>query len=146
MLISKADLLENADFIIDALADNEPGTGNNNNNNAAKRKTATSDSAIAEAVSWALGCTPLARTTPTPIYSIDLPSNTDPDTGEPALLGEGQRRLTWGKGALPANAIWSITPSAVIALGLVKLPSVKAKYNLFLVDIGLPMVSYQAGV
>ena len=100
-------------MILDALTDNEVG---------AKRNRY--DSAIAESVSWTLSCTPQGSDDKTHILSIDLPSNTDPDTGYAS-----------------AGAIWSINPKAVTALGLVKAPSATAKYDIYLVDIGLPLVS-----
>lgn len=64
------DLPEHADVIVDALCDNELG---------AKRNRY--DSAIAESVSWTLSCAPQGSDDKTHILSIDLPSNTDPDTG-----------------------------------------------------------------
>ncbi|KAK9896000.1 YjeF N-terminal domain-like protein [Cystobasidium minutum MCA 4210] len=116
---SAEDLPDHADIILDALSDNEIG---------AKRNRY--DSSIAEAVSWTLSCTPRASDNKTNILSIDLPSNTDPDTGYPST-----------------GAIWSINPKAVISLGLVKAPSATAKYDLFLVDIGLPFSAIdRAGV
>lgn len=66
------DLPENADIILDALSDNETG---------AKRNRY--DTAIAESISWTLSCTPMGSDHKTHILSIDLPSNTDPDTGMP---------------------------------------------------------------
>ena len=106
------DLPENADLIIDAVLDNDIGT-----------KKSKYDSSVAEAVFWAETCTPARRKATSPIISIDLPSNTDPDTGE-CFRG----------------ATWSITPTSVISLGLVKAASVIGRYSLFLVDIGLPLV------
>lgn len=76
------DLPDHADIIIDALIDNEIG---------AKRNRY--DSAIAETVSWTLSCTPANSDVKTPIISIDLPSNTDPDTGERYLLQDWDRTL-----------------------------------------------------
>lgn len=108
-------------MIVDALTDNDTGTS---------KTRSRYDPAIAEAVSWALGTSPLARTTAAPIYSIDLPSNTDPDSGLPVT-----------------GAIWSITPAAVIALGLAKAPSVAGRYALHLIDIGISLAAIErAGV
>lgn len=118
---SPDNLPENADVIVDALTDNDTGTS---------KTRSRYDPAIAEAVSWALGTSPLARTTAAPIYSIDLPSNTDPDSGLPVT-----------------GAIWSITPAAVIALGLAKAPSVAGRYALHLIDIGISLAAIErAGV
>ena len=107
-------LPEKTDLVLDALMDS--GT-------SAKRSK--HNAIVAESVTWALSCTPFGKNARSPIYSIDSPSNTDIDTGAPV-----------------SGATWSITPSAVVSLGLVKLSSINAGYTLFLADIGLPSVSY----
>lgn len=54
--------------------------------------------------------------------------------------------LTFHSTGYPSTgAIWSINPKAVISLGLIKAPSATARYDLFLVDIGLPFVSESLG-
>jgi NAD(P)H-hydrate repair Nnr-like enzyme with NAD(P)H-hydrate epimerase domain len=130
------DLPDHADMIIDALSDNETG---------AKRNRY--DTAIAEAVSWTLSCTPDNSDDKTPITSIDLPSNTDPDTGKYTSYhkpGGPHSNTHYLLPGYPATgAIWSINPSAVVSLGLVKAPSATAKYSVFLIDIGLPLVRYR---
>lgn len=130
------DLPDHADIILDALSDNEIG---------AKRNRY--DTSIAEAISWTLSCTPQGRDEKTHILSIDLPSNTDPDTGKPLHFSRSLIHcLTFHSTGYPSTgAIWSINPKAVISLGLVKAPSATARYDLFLVDIGLPFVSAISG-
>lgn len=49
--------------------------------------------------------------------------------------------MTFATGYPSTGAIWSINPTAVIALGLVKAPAATARYDIYLVDIGLPLVS-----
>lgn len=115
---SAEDLPETADIIIDALTDNEPASSSSN-------RKVKFDVPIQEVVSWALSCSPAGKTSSTPIISVDLPSNTDPDTG-----------------AVLPGAIWSLNPTAIVALGLVRSPSANARYQTYLVDIGLPSVRF----
>lgn len=114
-LTSSTELPEASDIIIDALIDNETNV----------KKGKAQDSYIPDAISWALSCTvEIGSNTQTPLWSVELPSNTDPDTG-----------------SAYAGAIWQVTPRAVIALGLVRAAAVNARYALHLVDIGIPPVS-----
>ena len=105
---------EASDIIIDALIDNETNV----------KEGKAQDSYIPDAISWALSCTvEIGSNTQTPLWSVELPSNTDPDTG-----------------SAYAGAIWQVTPRAVVALGLVKAAAVNGRYALHLVDIGIPPV------
>lgn len=113
-LTCSPELPANADIIIDALLDNEANV---------KRPPTQPDSSIPDAISWALSCTKSGSNTQSPQWSIDLPSNTDANTGYPS-----------------PGAIWVVSPRAVVALGFVKAPSANARYNLYLVDMGIPLV------
>lgn len=140
---SADDLPEHADLIVDALTDNDTSSGaGGSKDGSSSRKPNRYDPQIQEAVSWALSCSidPSSsgntRTTAnngnnfsevsTKILSIDLPSNTDSDSGQ-----------------VVPGATWSITPAAVVSLGLIKSGSayIGNRYRVYLADIGLSPVS-----